>query len=132
MFEGINLVAVLAAAVAAFVFGAVWYGALGKIWMKAAGLSEADARPKPGIMALTFLCQLVIAVVLAGIVFHTGQTTVKAGLISAFLVWSGFILTTQVVNHRFQKAPWSLTLVDCGHWLGVLLIQGIVIGLMGV
>ncbi len=131
MLEGINLAAVFAAAVAAFAFGAGWYGVLGKTWMKAAGLTEADARPMPAVMALTFVCQLVIAVVLAGVIFHTGQTTVKTGLISGFLVWLGFILTTQLVNHRFQKAPWSLTLIDCGHWLGVLLIQGIVIGLFG-
>lgn len=131
MFEGINLVAIPAAAAAAFVFGSIWYGALGKIWMKAAGLTEADAKPKPGLMALAFVCQLVTALVLAGIIFHTGQTTVRAGLISGFLVWLGFVLTTQIVNHRYQGAPWSLTVIDSGHWLGVMLIQGIVIGLMG-
>ena len=36
MFDGINLIAVAAAAIASFVFGALWYTALGKPWMKAA------------------------------------------------------------------------------------------------
>ena len=35
-FGGISYLAVLIAAIVAFVFGAVYYGALGKPWMKAA------------------------------------------------------------------------------------------------
>ena len=38
------------------------------------------------------------------------------------------VMTTQIVNHRFQGLSWNLTLIDGGHWLGVLLVQGIVIG----
>ena len=37
-----------------------------------------------------------------------------------------------VVNHGFQGAKASLTLIDSGHWLGVLLVQGLVIELFGV
>ena len=35
-------IAILAAAVAAWVFGAIWYTALGKRWMMAQGISEAE------------------------------------------------------------------------------------------
>ncbi|MEP0453277.1 MAG: DUF1761 family protein, partial [Roseibium sp.] len=45
MFDGINLLAVLAAAAGSFVFGAIWYGALGKAWMKAASLSHEQTKP---------------------------------------------------------------------------------------
>ncbi|WP_417677709.1 DUF1761 domain-containing protein [Roseibium sp.] len=131
MFDGINLVSVALAAVVAFVFGALWYGVLGKVWMKAAGLTKEETRPNPKTFLLTFFCQLLMAFVLAGVIYHTGETTLKAGLISAVLIWLGFVVTTQIVNHRFQGAPWALTLIDGGHWLGVLLIQGAVIGLIG-
>ncbi|WP_346912310.1 DUF1761 domain-containing protein [uncultured Roseibium sp.] len=130
MFDGINLVSVAAAAVVSFVFGAVWYGLLGKAWMEAAGLTKEETRPNPKTFVVTFLCQLLMAFVLAGVIYHTGETTLKTGLISAVLIWLGFVATTQIVNHRFQGAPWSLTLIDGGHWLGVLLIQGVVIGLI--
>ena len=43
-----------------------------------------------------------------------------------------FVATTLVVNHGYQRSKASLMLIDGAHWLGVLLIQGAVIGLMGV
>ena len=75
-----------------------------------------------------------MAWVLAGIIGHLGtdQVTAMNGLISATFVWFGFVLTSLTVNHRFQGATTSLTLIDGGHWLGVLLVQGLVIGLLGV
>lgn len=47
-------------------------------------------------------------------------------------VWLGFVATTLAVNHTFQGAKKELTLIDGGHWLGVLLVQGLLIGWMGV
>jgi hypothetical protein len=54
------------------------------------------------------------------------------GITTAFFVWLPFVLGTMIVNHRFQGSSWSLTLIDGGHWLGVFLVMGIVIGLVGV
>ncbi|MCV0425503.1 MAG: DUF1761 domain-containing protein [Roseibium sp.] len=131
MFDGVNLIAVVAAAVGAFIFGSIWYGVLGKAWMKAASLTEEQTRPDPVTLGLTFVCQLVMAFVFAGIIYHAGGTSIRTGVISALMIWVGIVLTTQIINHRFQGRPWSLTFIDCGHWLGVLLVQGIVIGWFG-
>ncbi|HMB75245.1 MAG TPA: DUF1761 domain-containing protein [Kiloniellaceae bacterium] len=130
-FAGFNYIAVLVAAIAAFGFGAVWYMTLSKQWMTAAGITE---RPESsaGPFILTFLCQLVMAWVLAGVIGHLGEITVVRSIISALFVWAGFVATTMIVNHRFQGAPWTLTLIDAGHWLGTLVIMGLVIGLFGV
>jgi hypothetical protein len=83
---------------------------------------------------ITFVCQLVMAAMLAGVIGHLGKAyvTAKAGVISGFFIWLGFVVTTLTVNHTFQGAKRALTLIDCGHWLGVLLVQGLVIGWMGV
>ena len=35
------------------------------------------------------------------------------------------------VNNAFRGAKRELTLIDGGHWLGVLLLQGAVIGWLG-
>lgn len=128
MFDGVNLIAVAAAAVGSFIFGSVWYGVLGKAWMKAASLSEEQTRPDPVTLVIAFVCQLIMAFVFAGIIYHTGETNIRAGIISALMVGFGIVLTSQIINHRFQGRPWSLTFIDGGHWLGVLLVQGIVIG----
>lgn len=131
MFDGINLLAVAVAGVASFIFGSIWYGVLGKAWMAAADLTEEQTKPDPVTLGLTFVCQLVMAFVFAGVIYHTGQTSIRAGLISALMIWVGIVMTTQIINHRFQGKPWSLTLIDGGHWLGVLIVQGVVIGWFG-
>ena len=128
MFDGINLIAVAAAAIVSFLFGALWYGILGKAWMNAAGLTREQTRPKPVVFATAFFCQIIMAFVFAGVIYHTGGTDIRNGIISALMIWVGIVMTTQIVNHRFQGLSWNLTLIDGGHWLGVLLVQGIVIG----
>ncbi|MEM9634711.1 MAG: DUF1761 domain-containing protein [Pseudomonadota bacterium] len=128
MFDGVNLIAVAAAAIGSFIFGSLWYGVLGKAWMKAASLTEEQTKPDPVTLGITFVCQLLMAFVFAGIIYHSGGTSIRTGLISALMIWVGIVLTTQIINHRFQGRPWSLTFIDCGHWLGVLVVQGIIIG----
>jgi hypothetical protein len=136
-FAGMNPWAIVAAAVVSFVFGAIWYGTLAKPWMAAAGKTEADIKsagaPIP-LYAMTLAALVIMAWVLAGMIGHLGpgQVTVRNGIISAAFAWVGFVATCLVVNHGFQGAPRKLTLIDGGHWLGVLLIQGAVIGAMGV
>jgi hypothetical protein len=137
-FAGVNYFAIVLAAVAAFVFGGAWYGVFSKPWMAAVGKTEQDikgsAAPMAVLFLITIIAQLVMAWVLAGIIGHlgVGQVTLRNGLISGALVWLGFVATTMVVNHAYQGAKRTLTLIDGGHWLGVLLIQGAVIGWMGV
>ena len=135
-FSGINYIAVLVAAAAGFAFGAVWYTALGKRWMAAAKVSEADLKMEGFASKVPFLvaavCQLVLAYLLAGLMSHLGRVDLAGGLTTAFWLWLGFVATTMAVNHRFQGKGWDLTAIDGGHWLIGMLIQGAVIGLFGV
>jgi Protein of unknown function (DUF1761) len=135
-FAGINYAAVILAAIAAFVVGGIWYGVLGRRWMAALGKSQEELKrrgpPTPVRMGIAFVADLVMAYMLAGLVGHLGQVTSASGVISAFFVWIGFVITTQTVNYTFQGQRWSLTLIDGGHWLAALLVMGAIIGAMGV
>jgi hypothetical protein len=135
-FAGTNYLAIVIAAVISYGFGAVYYGALAKPWMAALGKTEEDMKANNSIapFVITFVALLVMATVLAGVMGHLGpgQVTLRNGLISAGFIWVGFVATTLAVNHAFQGAKPMLTLVDGGHWLAVLLIQGAIIGWMGV
>ena len=128
--DGINYLGVLVAAVAGFAFGAAWYGLLGKQWMAAANITDP---PKAafGTFLIAFIAQLVMAWMLAGVAFHMGEVSVRRVAVSAAFIWVGFVITTMIVNHRFQSQRWSLTLIDGAHWLGVLLVMAIVLGLFG-
>lgn len=136
-FSHVNYVAVMLAAAASFIFGGVWYGIFSRQWMDATGLTAEDIKPGTGPVIApyvnAFLAELVMAVMLAGLLLTLGggHTNAKAGLLTGVLVWLGFIMSALVVNHSFQGAPKTLTLIDGGHWLGVLLVQGAVLGWMG-
>ena len=138
-FAGINYLAIPVAALAGFMFGGIWYNVLSKQWMAAAGISEkAIQASKTGgstarLMVTAFAAALIMAWVLAGLIGHLGanQVTIVNGIISGAFVWVGFVATTLVTNHGFQMQLGRLTLIDGGHWLGVLLIQGAIIGAFG-
>jgi hypothetical protein len=139
-FAGVNYLAIIVAAVVAWIAGAVWYMALGKAWMGAHGwASRAEAPKRTGLAAgapfvISFIAEIVMAWVLAGLIAHLGpgQLTVRNGIISAAFVWLGFVATTVTVNNAYPGKPWLLTLIDAGHWLVVLLLMGAVIGAFGV
>jgi len=133
--EGLEIVI---AAVLSFAWGAASYGVLSKPWMKAARITptpgQSGMMPGQALLINSIVCELIMAWVLAGIIGHLGpgEVTFSNGVVSAVLAWLGFVITTLSVNHAFQGAKRALTLIDGGHWLGVLLLQGAVIGLMGV
>jgi len=136
-FAGMNHLAVLLAAIAAFIFGGAWYGVLGRAWLAALGKPEAAIRSGPPMalrMAVAVAALLVMAYMLAGVMGHLGpgQVTLVNGLVAGFFLWLGFVMTALVVNYVFQNQKWALTLIDGGHWLGVLLIEGALIGGIGV
>ena len=136
---GLNYMAVMAAAIASFIFGGIWYNVFSKQWMEALGMTP-DKMPRDrgaiGLYVLTFVAQLVMAWMLAGILLHMAAgglpTTLRTGLISGAFLWFGFVITTMVVNYSFHGARHMLTVLDGGHWLGVLLIQGAILGWWGV
>jgi len=134
-FAGLSYLAVLFAGAAGFAFGAVYYTTLGKRWMRALGKTEEDIKrnksPLPFIIAA--VAQVLMACILAGAIGHLGDSavTIRNGLITGAFMWVGFVLTTVSVNYAFQGAKPILTVIDAGHWLGVLLIQGFIIGWVG-
>ena len=126
-------IGILIATVAAMAVGAAWYGGLAKPWLAAAGLDADEVKEgeNPLMYAVAALAHLVMAWVLSGVIFHAAGgdgVSIGDGVISAFLAWLGFAAVPLVVTHRFQMRPWSLTLIDAGHYLAVLIVQGAILG----
>jgi hypothetical protein len=139
-FAGLNYLAIVIAAIVAWVAGAVWYTALGKIWTQAQGLTLEkmhENKSKPGAYLPFIYClvaELVMAWVLAGLMAHlgAGQVRLLNGVVSGAFCWLGFVITTLVVGNTFALRDMRLIWIDGGHWLIVLLLMGAIIGLMGV
>jgi hypothetical protein len=141
-FAGINYLAVIIAAVAGWLAGAAYYGALAKHWVAAHGKTmeafKAEQAAYKGTVhawlpfGLALLAELVMAYVLAGMIGHFGAVTIRSAVISGLFAWAGFIVTTMLVNNAFAGAKYILTVINAGHWLVVMIVMGLVIGAMGV
>ena len=138
-FAGVSYWAILMAAVAGWLLGAVWYTVLSKPWQQAAGVTAGKMKQVQKTPAfylpfvVAFLAQIVMAWVLAGLIAHLGpgQFTVRNGIISGAFCWLGFVITTMAVNNGFAGRNWRLLLIDGGHWLAVLLLIGAILGAFG-
>jgi hypothetical protein len=132
MHFAVNWLAVIAATIAGFAVGAAWYTTLGKQWMASIGKTrdQLNAGPTPYVIGIAV--ELVMAYFMAVVITALfGSVTVWNGLLAGAHMWVGFILPPMILNHRYQNMPWSLTVIDGGHLLLVLLAQGLVIGLFG-
>jgi hypothetical protein len=133
----VNFLSILVAAVAAWIFGAIYYTTLGKVWLAAQGKTPESCKienagkstaAKIAPFILSFVGAIIMGVVLYGILVHTGKFTLRAGVISGSFCWFGFVLTTVVVNNAYTFRRPMLTAIDSAHWLGVLVIIGGIIG----
>lgn len=130
----VNWVAVILAALASMALGFLWYMAFAKPWMHALGKTReqliSNNNPTPFIWSAAV--QLVMAYFIALLTpMLFGETSVYAGMLCALHMWVGFVITSMIMNHRYQGSTWSLTWIDGGYLLGVLLVHGLVIGIAG-
>ena len=133
-FTGMNYVGVVVATILGFGVGALWYMLFGKPWMAALGKTEAEIRannaPTPYITAV--VGNFILAIILAAVLKSLGAPLTVAGAVAiGFLLWLGFIVTTIAVNNGFAGRKTTLTAIDAGHWLAVVIVMSIVIALIG-
>jgi len=136
----VNWISVFVAAAASWIFGAIYYTSLAKQWHAAQGktLEQCKAEnagksplQKATPFILSYAGAVIMGVVLFGILVHVNMFTARAGIISGAFCWFGFVLTTIVVNNAYTNRKAKLTAIDSGHWLGVLVIIGAIVGWWG-
>ena len=127
----INYLAVVAAALSAFVLGAIWYSPLlfQRPWMKANGFSDADVN-KGNVMAIfgvSFVLSLLMAFNLAA--FLAGPDTTAAwGAAAGALAGVGWVAFGIAVIALFERRPAAYTLINGGYWAIALTVMGAIIG----
>jgi hypothetical protein len=127
------IIAILAAAVAGWIFGAVWYGVLSKPYQQALGLNPDDCKDRKmplAPMVVAFLSALVMSAVLYQLLRNLGVLGVWPSAIAGFTIGVGFLLTSVLVNNMFQQKSFALTVIDGGHWVLAVVLEAIVISLL--
>lgn len=128
----ISWIAVLAAAVSAFVLGGLWYGPLfGKKWLAYNGLSEADAQSghPAKIFGGAFVLSLIAAAVFA--MFLGPEPGVQFATSAGFAAGLCWVAATFGINYLFARRPFGLWLIDGGYATLMFTLFGLLIGLLG-
>jgi Protein of unknown function (DUF1761) len=129
-FHGLNLWAVLVAAISAFVLGGLWYAPFlfGGLWKKANGFG-ADEPPAANarIFILSFLLSLVMALNLA-MFLNDPKTNPAWGATAGFLAGFGWVAMGIGIVSLFERRPWSYVLVNGGYLTVALVVMGAILG----
>ena len=128
-----NLWAILVAAVVQFFLGAIWYSLLfAKPWMALVGHTPTPGqRPKGAItsMIVSFIGGLLLAFILAHVIYWAGADTLHRGLFIGFICWLGFVAAPLLSETMYERRPGKLFLINSGYWLLSMLISGTVLAL---
>ena len=129
-----ELINVLAATIAAFALGAVWYNALSKPWIEDTGIAvDEDGKPEgganPALFASAFVCQLIVAGMMRHVFHLSGIDTVGAGAIAGLGVGLFFIAPWIALNNLYGMRPRRLTMIDGGYAALACTVMGIVLTL---
>jgi Protein of unknown function (DUF1761) len=125
-----NHLAIITAAVLAFVLGGLWYGPLfGKIWMKENGLTEETAAQMNAakVYGLSFVWTLVMAYNL-GFFLNDPSITPTTAILYGFATGFGWIAMGLFVVGLFERRSARLMLVNGGYMTVSLTMMGAVIG----
>lgn len=122
---------VIAAAGAAWLFGAVWYGLVGSGWMAAAGLTDQTINRKNYVAFIgSFIATLLVAGMMRHLMVTAGIDTAGAGTVTG-LGLGVFIATPWIVtNYLFAQRPAMLCVYDGGYATGGSAVMGLVLGWM--
>ncbi len=119
---------VLAAAVAAWIWGAVWYALAAKPWAEAAGIADRE----PGVerkigMVVSFVAMLLVAGMMRHMFNQAGIAAVGKGALAGAGIGLFIVTPFVAMNYYWAARPVKLSLIDgvnatvgCGL-IGVLL-----------
>lgn len=126
--DGINLWAVLVAAVSSFLLGGIWYGPLfGKAWNAAAGMDPQKQGHPAKIFGGAFVFSLVAAAVFAW--FLGPQPPLSFAVCRGVLVGFGLVAASFGINYLFAQRGARLWLIDGGYHTVQFALFGLVLGL---
>lgn len=135
----LNYIAIIAASIAQFVTGAIWYTALfGNLWGKMHGFDKLSKETQQEMMKQMppiYGVQLVVTVIMTAVLAYLMNITTISPYLLAVVVWLGFILPTQTSAVLFGGTDnkWIVTkiAVQSAGSLVSLLVAAAVLQLMG-
>ena len=124
---------VLAAGIASYGFGAVWYIILAKPWASAADIDIGDdGKPVNNSAApfiIAFICSLLVAGMMRHVFAASGIEAVSAGIVSGAGIGLFLSAPWLITCYAFGNRPITLMLIDSGYAIIGSAIMGAVLTL---
>ena len=123
-----NWLAIIAAAVSAFLLGGLWYGPLfKKAWCREAGI-DPDTAPahRARIFVVAFACSFLAALIFA--VFLGPAPTPAGGVAAGFTVGLFFVGMSFGINYAFAQRSHVLWMIDSGYHILQFCLYGLILG----
>ena len=133
----VNWLAVVAAAIAAFAVGGLWFGPLfGRAKLEEVGPGGLAARSNPGrTLGITAALMLVSATMLGHLFARLPAENLTA---KPWLYYTmsgglaiGFVIPALWISYTHQKLTTRLAMIDAGYWLVSYLAMGFAFWLLG-
>lgn len=129
----INYLAVVVAAVVAFIIGGLWYSPLlfAKLWVKAHGYTDEQVKEMQKsatkAYAITLVCDFLIALAIAVLAGYIHLELCVKGLKLGLLVWAGFAMPLGLTANMFSGKRITVFYIDTAYQLVYLVIMGAII-----
>jgi|SRR5277367_4415030 len=133
---GLNLWAVLAAAISTMVVGFLWYSPFlfAKPWTVLMGYDMSDKakmdemrKGAAKMFGMAFIASLLAAAVLQKIIVISTVRSPLYGIKIGLAVWLGFVTTVQLTDGIFGKKPPRLYLINTGYQLVCFVVMGAIL-----
>ncbi|WP_417477901.1 DUF1761 domain-containing protein [Maricaulis sp.] len=128
---GLNIIAVLASAIALYFVGFLFYGLFfTDLWVGLHDFSEAQMLAANENMAFGmlhgFILSLVTAIFIGLVLKRFGSDGMMEAIKGAVLLWAGFALTTLAYGIVYAMQPFMLFVLDASHLLVGFVVVAIV------
>jgi hypothetical protein len=129
-FQNLNWLAIIVAAISAFVLGGLWYSPLMfvKRWMKETGITEDKTKQTNMIkvFGFAFLLSLIASFFLA--MFLGPKAGAGFGALAGFMAGFGWVFTYMGISYIFESRTLVHFLINAMYSIISLTIMGLIIG----
>ena len=119
----------LAAAIAMFVIGGVWYSAFARFERRALAPGTAEGGQPPAVALLqSFVMNFVIALIFQRLFYFVHTPNALHGIHTAVLICLATVVASKYSQKLFRQGTWTLFFIDSGYWLVSFAVMGAILG----